>query len=97
MVSKAIAHNFFPCVLGKSILAMPSTSPAWLTLGRALHIKKRNMKTIQTVKDGVIIYDVFDELETLKKKNTELQARLDATARAVEPVLWEILKEIEEE
>lgn len=27
----------------------------------------------------------------------ELQARLDATARAVEPVLWEILKEIEEE
>jgi hypothetical protein len=27
----------------------------------------------------------------------ELQAKLDATARAVEPVLWEILKEIEEE
>jgi len=55
------------------------------------------MKKIQIVKDGVIIYDVFDELETLKKKNTELQVWLDATARAVEPVLWEILKEIEEE
>jgi len=27
----------------------------------------------------------------------ELQAKLDATARAVEPVLWKILKEIEEE
>ena len=55
------------------------------------------MKTIRVVEDGVVLYDVFDELETLKKKNTELQTRLDATARAVEPVLWEILKEIEEE
>ena len=76
---------------------MSSTSPAWLTLGRALHIRKRDMKTIRVVEDGVVLYDVFDELETLKKKNTELQVRLDATARAVEPVLWEILKEIEEE
>jgi hypothetical protein len=55
------------------------------------------MKTIRVVEDGVVLYDVFDELETLKKENTELQTRLDATARAVEPVLWEILKEIEEE
>ena len=55
------------------------------------------MKTIRVVEDGVVLYDVFDELETLKKKNTELQVRLDATARVVEPVLWEILKEIEEE
>jgi hypothetical protein len=28
-------------------------------------------KTIQTVKDGVIIYDVFDELESLRKQVAE--------------------------
>jgi hypothetical protein len=60
-------------------------------------VRSRRMKTIRVVEDGVVLYDVFDELETLKKRNTELQIKLDATARAVEPVLWEILKEIEEE
>jgi hypothetical protein len=28
---------------------------------------------------------------------TTLQEKLDATAKALEPVLWEVLKEIEEE
>ena len=66
-------------------------------LGRAYLLEGGYIKTISIVKDGVKIYDVFDELETLKKEKTELQTKLDATARAVEPVLWEILKEIEEE
>ena len=29
------------------------------------------MKTIRTVEDGVVIYDVFDELESLRKQVAE--------------------------
>ena len=33
------------------------------------------MKTISIVKDGVIIYDVFEELEALKKELQELKSK----------------------
>jgi hypothetical protein len=33
------------------------------------------MKTISIVKDGVKIYDVFDELEALKKELQELKSK----------------------
>ncbi len=33
------------------------------------------MKTISIVEDGVKIYDVFDELEALKKELSELKSK----------------------
>lgn len=33
------------------------------------------MKTILIVKDGVVIYDVFEELEALKKQLQELKSK----------------------
>ncbi len=36
------------------------------------------MKTIQIVEDGVVLYDVFDELESLKKELQQLKSEESA-------------------
>jgi hypothetical protein len=36
------------------------------------------MKTIQIVEDGVVLYDVFDELESLKKELEQLKSKESA-------------------
>ena len=36
------------------------------------------MKTIQIVEDGVVLYDVFDELELLKKELQQLKSEESA-------------------
>jgi hypothetical protein len=38
----------------------------------------RTMKTIQIVEDGVVLYDVFDELESLKKELEQLKSKESA-------------------
>ena len=35
-------------------------------------------KTIQIVEDGVVLYDVFDELESLKKELQQLKSKESA-------------------